>query len=441
MLQVLYLAWNGNGLGKLSDSFSEADVLRSAEAYATGGLFSHHGLPRVLYGLRFPGAGSVIDHIDTNGLVPVRFRTGFPDRLASRDEWVYTHYPPASNMACGLMARLFGVESIWKLRLLPVGLGLAATALFFCALARAFGAGRAAFIAIGCALLPMYSTYMPGLHYEGYSFALLLLQLSLLINLLWQPGAPRLWPWATLFLFGFLQGWLSFDMFFIVSLVPAPLWLLRRAERAQPSARWLCLAVALPCIGFGLAHLLHLVQVAAELGGLGPAIAELGHTAAERAGYGGSVTLPQVLQHLGFNPNPEHFGFLSCLLLSGYYYVREVLIMRSYHFGPFFLLALLATLPVLFFNTTQLAVVTLGRQRRLSASLGWPGPKRAWLALGAALLVSLMWCLFMPAHVVGNRHITVRHLFVLYFLLLLVLARSISFRSESLAQPAGGSAG
>ncbi len=42
---------------------------------------------------------------------------------------------------------------------------------------------------------------------------------------------------------------------------------------------------------------------------------------------------------------------------------------------------------------------------------------------GAALAFSLIWRFVMPAHVVGNRHMTVRHRFVLSFCLDPVLAR------------------
>ncbi len=441
ILQVFNLVWIGNGLPRLSDPNSEADVLRSAQAYAKDGLTSHHGLPRTMYGPRYPEWGTSSDQLDTNGLVAPKFRIGFPESQANPNEWVYTHYPPLSNLVCGAMARLFGFDPTWRLRLPPLCFGLAATGLFFMTLARVFGAGRAAFIAIGCALLPMFSTNMAALHYEGYSFALLLLQLCLLISLLWRSSCLSRRQCAVFFLIGFIQGWLSFDLFFIVSLIAVPLWLFRRAEGREPSARWLLFATAMPCLGFGLAHFLHLLQVAAELGGLRQAVAEFTHTAAARAGESGHITLPLLLQGLGFSTNSGHLGFMTSLALTCYYYVREVLILRSEHFGPFLLLAILAAFPLAVSSRSRTRAAKTRRWTRVGPFLAWPGPKRVWPAMGMALLVSMMWCFAMPAHTVGNRGITVRHLFVLYFLLLLVLARSISFRSESLAQPAGGSAG
>jgi hypothetical protein len=427
VVQGAHLVWIGNQLGKLCDTHGDADALRSGEAYWKDGLTSYHGLPRILYGSRFPANGTVVGCLDTNGLVKPEYRIGLPDRLAERDTWVYTHYPPGPNLLCGVSARLFGFDPIWKLRLLPVSLSLTAMAVFFWMLARAFGTDRGALIAIACAVLPMVSTHMPALHYEGYSFALLLLQLSLLIHLLWKTGQRSLWPLPVLFLFGFFQGWLSFDQFFVVTLLPWPLWLLRRAGGARLPVRWLLLAVGFLTAGFAVAHLLHFLQVAAELGGLRPALEEFRRTAVERAGQT-SVVLPRTLQGL-LGRNVSHLNYAGSLALGGYYYFREVAILRGLHFGPFMFLALVAAMPVAAFRATQVAVITLGKQRRLGCSLSWPGPKGILPVLGAALLVSLAWWLVMPAHVVGNYHVTVRHLFVLYFFLVVTVVESITTQS------------
>jgi hypothetical protein len=401
--------------------------LRSAEAYAKDGLRSHHGLPRLLYGGRFPDVGTIIDHLDKDGLVKPVFRAGFPDNMAKRDDWVYTHYPPGPNWLCGVMARCFGMEHIRYFRLLPLSLGLFATVIFFKSSAGVFGADRAALIAGACAVLPMFHTCMPGLHYEGYSFALLLLQFSLLIGLLWN-GKQGLWHWPALFLFGFAQGWLSFDQFFIITLISWPLWLLRRAEGARPSIQWLIMTAALPCAGFGLAHFLHLAQVAAELGGWQRAIQEFTRTAAERAGQADLPSPPfleMLLRHV-----PVGSGYFRSLALGGYFYLRQVLILRGPYFGPFMIAAIVAALLVLCFRQSRVAVPIWGNSWRTSWTLSWPGPKRPWLALAAALFVSLIWWLFMAGHVAGNAHVTVRHIFVFYLLLVLVVVKSISVTKE-----------
>lgn len=426
VVQIIYWIWIGNGLGKFSDAHSEADALRSAEAYARDGLLSHHGLPRLLYGGRFPDVGTIIDHLDKDGLVKPVFRTGFPDNLANRDDWVYTHYPPGPNWLCGVMARFFGTDQIRFLRLLPMVFGLVATAIFFKTSAGAFGADRAALIAGACAVLPMFHTCMPGLHFEGYSFALLLLQFSLLISPLWN-GKQRLWHWPALFLFGFAQGWLSFDQFFVVTLLSWPLWLLRRAEGAELSFRWLFLTAALPCAGFGLAHFLHLAQVSAELGGWHPAIEEFRRTATERAGQA-DLPLPPFLEML-LRHIPVGSGYFRSLALGGYFYLRQVLILRGPYFGPFMIAAIAAALLVLCFRPSQITR-TPWHSRGATWTLSWPGSKRPWPALAAALFVSLVWWPVMAGHVAGNAGVTIRHLFVFYLFLVLVVVKSISVTKE-----------
>jgi hypothetical protein len=263
--------------------------------------------------------------------------------------------------------------------------------------------------------------YMPGLHFQGYSLALLLLQWTVLLRLLWGTGL-RPWHWPTLLLLGFLQGWLSFDLFFVVSFCVIPLWLMRRAEGIRLPNRWIWIGVALPSLGFALAHFLHFLQVAAELGGLHSAFAEFRNTAVERASQMDAV-LPPTLQAL-FGRDINHLGYPGSLAVSAYYYVREVLILRGMQFGPLMLLAVIAALPILIFNRTQVAVVTITKRQQFTCSLSWPGPKRILPAIVAALLVCLMWVLVMPAHVAGNFHITLRQFFFFYFCLVLTIVRS-----------------
>jgi hypothetical protein len=434
LLQLAYLASIGNGLGRHSDFHSESSGLRAAEAFLKDGITSHHGLPRHFYGNRFPGQGGI--DILTNGLVPLQIRQGFPPDQVNPDNWVYTHYPPGSEYLCAITGRFVGLDRLWRLRLFPLSLGLLAAAVFFRTLVRSFGVDRGALIAAACVILPMFNTYMPGLHFQGYSFTLLLFQMSCLIPMLWQTRGARLWHWPVFFALGFFQGWLSFDHFFVVCLIPLPFWLMRRAEGSQPSFHWLFWACALPFAGFALAHILHFLQVAAELGGWHPAFEEFRRAAAERASQANTIW-PQTLRAL-LGRDTIHGNYPISLALGAYCYLRDVLILRGLQFGPFMLLALVAAFPVAAFRTTRVAVITRGKQRRMDCSLSWPGPRGIWPVLGAALLVSLAWWLVMPAHVVDNSHFTVRHLFVLYFFLVVTVVRSISIsekRSDEVETP------
>ena len=407
LIQVLSLIWIGNGLGKLSDSHSEADAVRSAEAYLQDGLTSHHGLPRILHGQRFPDVGTVKDHVDKDGMVPPEFRRGFPPELAARDAWVYTHYPPGPNLLCGVFAHVFGLERVWLWRLLPVSIGLGATAFFMWTLMNLFGAWRGAFIAAACAMVPRVITQMPGLHCHGYTFAVLLVQISLTLRLFWGGNGLRPWQWASLLGLGFLQGWLTFDQFFVLSFVAVPLWLMRRTEGVTPPIRSVCLAVGLPLLGFGAGHALHFFQVAVELGGMAPALAEFRNTATERAGTDG--------QH----------SFLSYLGQAAWLYLRELLKPNSLQFGPFLMLAFVAALPVLMFRSTRFTLHFWGKPAPVSFLLAWPGSTGIGTAVVAALAVSMAWMFVMPQHTVGNSHITIGNFFAFHFFLILTFAKSL----------------
>ncbi len=114
----------------------------------------------------------------------------------------------------------------------------------------------------------------------GYALALLLVEIGVAI------GLNRLrWPFLVL---GFLQGWLSFDQFFLVVLAPLAVELSLPVIEPGYAARWR-LAVErcfLAGVGFAVAHLLHFVQVWAYYGSLSRAIADLKDAARFRAAGG-----------------------------------------------------------------------------------------------------------------------------------------------------------
>ena len=430
VVQGLYLLQIGPGVGKLSDGFSEANAIRAAEAYLKDGIASYHGLPRQAFGKRFPNEGFRSVILESDGSIRADMRRALPPSYADADKWVYTHYPEGPDVLLALMGRVAGLDHPRLLRLLPLGLCLAATAFFFFTLAQAFGTDRAALIAAACVVLPMFNTYMPGLHFQGYSFALFLLQISLLIRHYWLQAKTPIWSCPVLFLLGFLQGWLSFDVFFIVALIAVPLWLARMAEGRAPSKSSLVFAVLFPSAGFALAHSLHLLQVSGEVGGLAAAIAEFRTTAVERAGDSGGV-VPAMLQRPIFQSwlsDTGHFAYLRSLTLASYQYIRDFLCPPNLQFFPFLLIAFIVGLPVILARSVRLPLPKITKSQPVGVALSWPEPGSFLPTLIAAFLVSSLWLFVMPAHSIGNHHITVRHFFVFYFFLVLVIAKSVRFQ-------------
>ena len=296
-------------------------------------------------------------------------------------------------------------------RVFPICLALAAWGLFARTLMSAFGDDRGALITAACAGTPLAICYMPGLHFEGYTLTFLLLQLCLLISWLWGRSQRLVGVLTGLGVFGFFQGWISFDHFFIVSLAAVPLWLLRRTEGATASFKELLLMVAAPCAGFGFAHFLHLLQIASELGSLAKAVGELTHTAVARTGV---------------TPGQEHYSLAKSFLKMTYLYVRDFLRLYNPHFGPLLFVGTVLGCWLAVFRRTEVA--TFGRRENKVLVLGFPGGRKLWPVLLAAFLVSAVWSAVMPAATVGNFHIWPRTFFFFYFMLVLVVVRSLHWR-------------
>ena len=440
IFQCLYLAWIGNGLGPLSDPYSEANVIRAVDGYVHDGLSSHHSLPRIAFGSLFPADGGIMDILDKEGEIKPELRQGFPPEMRHPDQWVYTHYPVGEALLATPLAKVAGLSRLWMLRLLPLAMSLLSVAVFFQVVTRAFGKERGAFVGIGCAILPMFNTYMPGLAYQGYSFALLLLQLSIAMHTFWVRGELRWKDALAIFLLGFVQGWLSFDQFFVVSLLPLPLYLLRRSEDGVFSRRALVLMVLLPFCGFALAHTLHFLRVSAELGGVHAALAEFTRTAGERASQsvGWGARIPPLLNRRSLSflrPSDDGLNHLRNMVVAGYWCFAGMANPLRLQFSPLLPMAFLLALPAILRRS-----VTFGKSR--SVSIFWPEKRSAVPAVAAAFVVSALWWWVMPGHTAGNYHFTVRHFFVFHFILLIVISKSVHRSKSSLeSDPTGGPLG
>jgi hypothetical protein len=399
LVQVALLAWIGNGVSSLADRYSEADAIRSSQGFVEHGLTWNYGLPNILYGERFANRGWKGD------------RRAAPLPAGG----VYTRYPPLPNWIATLNEHLFGFERLWAWRLFPIVCGLAAFAVLLGALSRTFGADRAAVVGVALALAPMTSTHMHSLHYHGYAHALLMLQVALALRTFWSPEGATAGRVTLFFLLGFVQGWLSFDLAFVVSLLAVPLWLLRRADAPSPSLRPL-VAVVLACgVGFTLAHALHFLQVAAFYGGIAGAVAD--YTSRAQFRFTGTARAPYPVM-------------LARALLSETATVTRA---TNHHFGPMLdvVLVLLAVLLL----SRRVAVDLAGRR---AVRLLWSGERaRGYLpALGAALVVSSTWYFVMPSMTFIHPHIVPRLLFLTY--LLGVLTLLLCVRHGSGAVTAGG---
>jgi hypothetical protein len=388
---AIYEATTEGGLSSTADPYGEADAVRSAEFYAKYGFAVDAGLPHIVFGERFPNKGWVRD------LQKYPLPSG-----------VYTRYAPLPNFIVGVLEMTVGYHlGAW--RLVPIFLGLCATAYAFTALRAVFGPTRGGVMILLLSVAPMVASYMHGLHFEGYAHSAFLVQLALLVRILFSREPVSLASYAALFGLGFLQGWLSFEYAFVVTGAVIPLALLAGTGRSEPIFGKIWPIVLLCGGGFTLAHVLHFAQVAAFYHSFAGALEDYSGRAMYRFSGGQqksylmmtSWVCLKYLRILWFNPRDPHFGPLMFLLsfsVLGYGIAFRVGL-RPY----------LARFP------ERLMLFVEGR---ILQAVLW--------SYGLAAI----WVLVMPSHAEAHTHIVPRIFFLAYFVMVVVFVLAV-FKGSS----------
>jgi hypothetical protein len=385
--QLEYSMKRGNRLSEIADPYSEANVIKAAEGYAVNGLTSHYGLAEPSFGTQFDRLGGKYD----------------PNLCPQPVNCIYLHYPPGPELIAGVMTIFFGVGKVVILRVVPLLVGLLGMVVLARAAVARLGLQRAAWFMVGLWMIPLYGNMMHGLHMQGYALSALLVEMGILLRLLDGPRPVRRATWAALFATGFFQGWMSFDYFFIVAFAPVPFWILG-ADRGAGERRTCARAVVVAGGGFAFAHLLHLIQVALFLGGLGEAVRHMSQIAMARA------VDPGVL--------PLYFGVPFGVAIH-YWFVAAP---EPRYFNLSFVGLLAAFVTALAVRGE--ALLPLGGKR--DRALRFAPVRRAWLAPVVALLVSSLWLIVMQRHSRNHTHFLPRHLFLAYAVGLLAILRSTS---------------
>jgi hypothetical protein len=288
------------------------------------------------------------------------------------------------------------------------------------ALLVSLGTARGLVVALAAFAVPLYSNMMLGLHYQGYALALLSLQLG---GLLFLYGAGRPLAARDLALagsLGFVQGWLSFDYFFLVAFAAVPIAVLFSDLREPRSRKRLLALIAVSAGGFAFAHALHFLQVVAYYGDFMAALDDLLGVARERADPGLSALEP-----------PPAWVSDPWMISSIFLFV---LAKRPAHFGFSVGYALLAGLSVLvLLRGSRISLPGTGRRLYVDSST-----RPAW-AIVVAVIVSCAWISAMPGHAHTHPHFIPRHLFLAWLVLLLALLRSLRLEAGAAARlPSGG---
>ena len=402
-LGTLAAAWQvrdwGDALSPI-DAFSEANAIREARNFMDTGIAANAGLGNVM----------------RPGLYPNEGFEGYP-LLAGPSvtpSGVYTHYPPGPEYLLYATMRLLGPEPVSHLRILPLGITWAAAVFFGLRLRRRFGTPVASLVMLACAALPMFSDADSYLHNHGYALALLLVEIGICVG-----RNAMVLPFLLL---GFLQGWLSFDYVFLVTLVPGTLELamarLGIGHIVRPRlALWRCIAAG---AGFAFAHLLHFAEVCAFYGSFHAALQDLTNAAAFRSGADAS---PGALRRAVLTVCVIWFYFIGHYPVSTFFWHPDAGIVDNWRVCRFAGLTLGAWLAVL---TPVFIAARLMQQRRLRPSQPLRLIDNDWLAMNLYGLVPCsIWYVVMLYHALGHTQYLYRHLFFCFFLYVLFCSTAL----------------
>ncbi len=207
------MIWDVSSLGdSLSwvDPGSEANVLREVRNFLEEGVGKHYGLGNLNYPGMYDDAGIVLSYLDNPE--SDRSETAYVREHVVNPDGVYTHYPPGPEYLVYAAARVVGLKPVWRLRLLPIAVGFAATLFLTMAVCRRFSTEAGLIVATALVLTPSVTSGFIGLHDQGFTLGLTMVEIGITLA-----SGRRLAPLAIV---GFLQGWLSFDHVCLVAFIP-----------------------------------------------------------------------------------------------------------------------------------------------------------------------------------------------------------------------------
>jgi hypothetical protein len=394
LAQLVAIASIGNGLSPTADPYSEADLVRSTEHYAQYGFLADAGLPHITYGNRFPSEGWVLDI------------KRFP-----LHNGVYTRYPPLANWIGGLLEVTIGFQHLWLWRIVPITCGLLALTYAFFTLRVTLNSLTASLVLLFVAIVPMTSTHLHALHYEGYAQALFVTELAIITGLFFSDVGISARTLTAVGVIAFLQGCLTFDYVFVAPGAAIPLMLLAKAHGRRVDKRAVALIVMAATLSYVAAHLLHFWQVIHFYGSFSAAWQDFSSRARYR--FAGADDAPYAANMLAvllaygrllwFSPTNQHFGPLL-VLLSGAASIRWPLSRRGGRRSQFAL--------------------------RGIAAAGAAGP-----ALIVSYGVAALWLFAMPSHSLIHTHVIPRLFFLPYFVASLDVAlRLTAWQAKSQAR-------
>ena len=185
-----------------SDEHHELLVLSAAHAFVDKGFDSNFGLPDFNY--YQPPPSQVKRNMVASYIGP---SPGTPD--------IYTHLPPGPYLLGGLFVKVCGKGNLSCLRLLSTAISISALLFFATMLFSSLGPLKSAILMFFIAIIPMTRNEMHTFTHTNWAFSLFIIQLGFLLYLFKKKIKLNMPMLAILFILGFIQGWFSFEYFFL----------------------------------------------------------------------------------------------------------------------------------------------------------------------------------------------------------------------------------
>lgn len=399
---------------KYSDDFyppeynTERVYMPPARGYVEEGFFSNYGKPNVWYGV----------DIDVNS---ERMKEAIGLSLQRREELkgagytvdkyvpgyspYYTSLPIGDYWIAGLLMKACGENNFLCFRLILTAFNVLMFIIFAKMLLSSFSPIRAAIILFAVLIIPMTRNLMWVLHYYSYMFSLFLLQLGLLIYIFRKNIKLRVSHIAALFFLGFVQGYISFEYFFLIAFCAVPLALLYCPLDNKAGKKKLFYVCLLPVLGFCFAFVCHLIQNSLFFGSLDLAIYDLLYTAVSR----------------GSSPGDWGVNRFT-LLLNYFFYLPRQFNFFAIDFSAFTALVLI----LIWFKDVRLAF-----NKPIKINLVWSSSMRNYYVVFSSFIVTYSWIVIMSQYASYHPHIVPRLLFFFYFVCVLTVLECVSVDRSS----------
>lgn len=371
----------------------------SAKGYIEKGFFSNFGLPDYYYGFYLekitPEIKKIIDEIGYTGDLADSRSLTIAGKKYGYNGPVYTHTPPGAHLLVGVFTKFCGIGNVRCLRLSSATFSLLAFAFFAVMLWFSFSPLRAAILVSSVAVIPMTSYMMHTLHYFNYAFSLFLIQLGLLLYVFKKKIKFSKFNLTVLFFLGFIQGWISYEYFFLVCFSAFPLALFYYPLDQNEYKKQLFFAILCPLIGFLLAILLHFIQDALFFGSIYEAFTDFFDASAKRTNY------------LSWNN-----------LVLNYFFVIPK---KTRFFNLDFALLLWGVIQLIWLKDIR---VTL--KKPVIINIKWSSSGCNYLVILSALFISIAWIAIFPSVAVFHYSYQPRLLFFFYFVCILTILECFS---------------